>query len=249
MAMAGWAAASRRWMTMRFAGARESGGGWTPGTLTIRYVCTTGHLFPFDPPWPCSPRCSRTARLAPLHRQAADLSTDIAQRCCGQQRPSHHLLPPALPPRPHCPHQAAVPPCACAAPCKADRGAAARACLAPAREPLSGADGSPRVRRRLLVPAAARRAAPLREHRKQQPAAREERGAGLVSKRNIGLMIRNIGLGYGARASASPRTLSGTETALEYGEPPRANHASPREAGAASCRAQNGAFNLQPHAS
>ena len=173
------------------------------------------------------PTVSRTARLAPLRRQAADLSTNLTQCCCGQQRLSHHLLAPARPPRPDRPHQAAVPACACAAPCKADCGAAARACLAPAREPLSGANGSPHVRRRLLVPAAARRAAPLGEHRKQQPAAREERGAGLMSKR---LKVR-IGRGYGARASASPRTLSGTETALECGAPPRASHASPRRQG------------------
>ena len=76
---------------------------------------------------------SRTARLAPLRRQAADLRADLAQRGRGQQRLTQHLLPPALPPGAHRARQAAVPACARAAPreaaTKADRGATARACL------------------------------------------------------------------------------------------------------------------------
>ena len=140
--------------------------------------CTTSLCAP-----PCAVRCSRsrTARLAPSRRQAADLRADLAQRGRGQQRLTQHLLPPALPPGAHRARQAAVPACARAAPCeaatKADRGATARACLAPAREPLRSADGTPRGRRRKLVPSAARRAGPPAEKRAQPPAAREECGA------------------------------------------------------------------------
>ena len=140
-------------------------------------------LLAVAPPAPPRGRCSRsrTARLAPLRRQAADLRADLAQRGRGQQRLTQHLLPPALPPGAHRARQAAVPACARAAPCeaatKADRGATARACLAPAREPLRSADGTPRGRRRKLVPSAARRAGPPAEKRAQPPAAREECGA------------------------------------------------------------------------
>ena len=106
------------------------------------------------------------ARLAPARRQAADLRADLAQRGRGQQRLTHHLLPPALPPEAHRARQAAVPASARAVPCeaatKADRGATARACLTPAREPLRSADGTPRGRRRKLVTSAARRARPPR---------------------------------------------------------------------------------------